>query len=222
MEDTHMPNDFGKYAIAITFLLATFYWAIQLTAGEYFYQLSFITASVLACIFIGLFTNNLSFTFSWIPASLFGPLCMKYNAHIANGSSSSLAQISEMKVSFWVVSIIVLLITILLNKESIESSLNALKTKVGATNLSLTLATAFITLIACSALTDVSLMPVVFLLPLLTSVKSFKAIPMLIATAGLCLAIAFSNPTLLLGMLASVAIAMLVPPSYNVMKSKFG
>lgn len=217
-----MPNDFGKYAIAITFLLATFYWAIQLTAGEYFYQLSFITASVLACIFIGLFTKNLAFTTSWVPASLFGPLCMKYNAHIANGSSSSLAQILEMKVSFWVVSIIVLLITILLNRESIESSLNALKTKVGTTNLVLTLATAFITLIACAALTDVSLMPIVFLLPLLTSIKSFKAIPMLMATAGLCLAIAFNNPTLLLGMLASVAIAMLVPPSYNVMKSKFG
>lgn len=217
-----MPNDFGKYAIAITFLLATFYWAIQLTAGEYFYQLSFIAASVLACIFIGIFTKNLAFTASWVPASLYGPLCMKYNAHIANGTSGSLAQITEMKVSFWVVSVIVLFMTILLNRESLESSLHALKAKIGTTNLVLALVTAFIILIACAALTDVSLMPVVFLLPLLTSTKSFKAIPMLISTAGLCLAIALNNVQLMMWMLVSVALAMIIPPSYSVMKSKLG
>lgn len=221
MEDSNMPNDFGKYAIAITFLLATFYWAIQLTAGEYYYQFSFITASVLACIFIGLFTKNKAFTISWIPASLFGPLCMKYNAHIANGSSSSIAQILEMKVSFWVISSIVLIITIMLNKKSIESNLNQIKMKLGMTNLILALSVALIGLIISAIITDIAMMPLVFLLPLLTSIQSVKAFPMLLATAGLFLAIAVNNPNWLIGMLGLIFITMLMPPLYSSMKQKF-
>lgn len=216
-----MPNDFGKYAIAITFLLATFYWAVQLTAGEYLYQLSFITAAILACIFIGIFTKDLAFTASWIPASLYGPLCMKYNAHIANGSSSSLAQVAEMKMIFWIVAIIVLIITIVLERRSFKSIFEKLTNKIGTTNLIFASIPVILILIACTAFTGISLMPIVFLVPFITSTRSFTAIPMLLATAGLCLAIAFNSIQLMILMLASIALTMITPPIYSTMKQKF-
>lgn len=220
MKDTHMPNDFGKYAIAITFLLPTFYWAIQLTAGEYYYYYSFLTASILACIFIGLFTKDLTFTTSWIPVTLCGPLCMKYNAHIANGSHYSLVQIDEMIMVFWIVTALVLIKTLLSERRGLAPIYNKVKEKIGTTNLIFISFPLMLAFVALAILSGILLMPAVFLLPLLTTTRSLKALPMLLATSALFLAIAFNNPQLMMWMLASIAITMVMPPIYSTMKHK--
>lgn len=221
MEDSNMPNDFGKYAIAITFLLATFYAAVYLTAGENSYALSFIVASALATISIGLFTKGCAFTVSWIPAILFGPLCMKYNAYIADGSYYSVAYLSDMRRDFWIIAVLVLFKTLHSEIDNLKPILDKIKTKIGITNFVFASIPVTLVLIACAYFTDVILMPIVFLLPLLTSIKSYRALPMLFATAVLYLAIAFNNTQLMVWMLALILITMILPPLYSSMKQKF-
>lgn len=229
---TNKPRYFGRSAFALIALLIAHKIIAPYSQNIYALLPPLFLSSAIVMISVGILTRDVKFTLSWMPASLVGPFCYRYfssmelkreySSTMTSGFSFIDSYTFKMLATFWVITALTLIILIYLERNRIKAFLKKITNRVGTTNLiflSLIPIFAFLLLLISS---DIYPMALVFLIPFITSTSSLLAMPAMLCTSMLFIAIGTGDKANLLIMLIGTLLALTIPPTYIALRRKLG
>ncbi|MEH6448551.1 MAG: hypothetical protein V7765_07760 [Oleispira sp.] len=233
IETTPIPNYFGKYALTLISILGMYFlttnWSSQISTYPLVTLFVLAIMVILSLIPIALFTRNFIFTISWIPVILFGHISLaflevqKYKqvSILSNPDSFDLSELSLL-MSFWTITIAIASLLAYRERHILKKLWRNITNKTGVTNLIFVLILLVPTALVLFALTGLYPMLIAFGLPFLTPIKSLAALPAVIFSALLFLAIGINAYSFGIIMLISLVLALTLIPGYIAMKNKLG
>lgn len=225
-EIINKPSYFGRSAFALIALLIAHKIIAPFSQDIYALLPPLFLSSAIVLISVGIFTRDLKFTLSWVPASLVGPFCYRYFSSMELKKEFNLNFIDDytikMLVTFWTVTVLTLIALIYLERNRIKPFLNKITNKTGTTNFIVLSIISVIAFLAALISFDIYPMALVFLIPFITATSSLLAIPAMLCTSMLFIALGTGDKAVFLIMLIGVLLTLTLPPAYVALRRKIG